>query len=244
MVSFRLLTVVFIATLYFDIYEATQINCPARVCMESKIDIQRELSERINVTYGPDGDVEGVRFKPGLFSFECRYIDMYKACVPTGMNPCIPIEYRQKAKELLESYYSITCTKADRLDKLIDCMNNDDVQKMFLGDLKSKAVSLLNKLKGNDSNVCSEMKSVVRATVTKLSGYCDHDGLRALLQYMNELADKLQDYLEFLPVVIDSENLYICKDEFQEVTSAAQSSLTRRASVMETPRIVRSLLGL
>ncbi|XP_062588651.1 uncharacterized protein LOC134250001 [Saccostrea cucullata] len=242
MFPFRLLTVVFTATLYFDIYEATQINCPTRVCMDSKIDIQRELSERINVTSGPDGDIEGVRFKPGLFSFECRYIDMYKACVPTGMNPCIPIQYRKKAKELLEAYDSITCSKADRLDKLIDCMNNGDVQKMFFGDLKLKVVSLMNKLKRNDSNVCSEMKSVIRATMTKLSGYCDHDGLRALLQYMNELADKLQDYLQLMEN--DSEYIFICKDEFKEVTSAAQSSLTRRASVIGTPKIVRSLLGL
>ncbi|XP_062582042.1 uncharacterized protein LOC134243829 [Saccostrea cucullata] len=209
--------------------------------MDNKIDINKELRERINFTNGPDG--LRVRFKPGLFSFGCSYLDMYKACVPTGLDPCIPIEYRQRAKEFFEAYDDIACTKDDRLDKLIDCMNMDKVQKLFFEDLLFNGFSLLSRMKTNDSDVCSEMKSKISATVTKLSAYCDHDGLRALLQYINELAEELQDVFQ----MIARESGYgdICYDEFMEVTSSSQSSITRRASVMESrlPRIVRSLLG-
>ncbi|XP_061195590.1 uncharacterized protein LOC133203821 isoform X2 [Saccostrea echinata] len=143
MVSFRLLTVVFTVTLYFDFYEATHDKCATELCMDSKIDIKKEMSERINFTSGPEG--VRVRFKPGLFSFGCSYFDMYKACVPTGLDPCIPEEFRKRAKEFFEAYDDIACTKADRLDKLIDCMNNDDVQKMFFQDLVFKGFSILSK---------------------------------------------------------------------------------------------------
>ncbi|XP_061195601.1 uncharacterized protein LOC133203830 [Saccostrea echinata] len=240
MVSFRLFTVVFTLTFYFDFYQATHKRCPTDVCMNSKIDINKEMRERINFTYGPEG--ERVRFKPGLFSFGCSYFNMYKACVPTGLDPCIPKGLRNKVKEFVETYDNIACTKADRMDKLIDCMNNEDVQKMFFDDLRFKVSSLLAKMKTNDSDVCSEMKSDISATVTKLSAYCDHDGLRAFLQYMNELAEEVHD--DF-PLVVDGWTYkQNCYDEFMEVTSTAQISLTRRASVMETSRIFRSLLGM
>ncbi|XP_061195591.1 uncharacterized protein LOC133203822 [Saccostrea echinata] len=240
MVSFRLFTAVLTLTFYFDFIEATHNKCATEVCMDSKIDINKELRERINFTSGPEGF--RVRFKPGLFSFGCSYFYMYKACVPTGLDPCIPIEYRNRVKEFFEAYENIACTKADRLDKLIDCMNNEKVQKMFFEDLVFEGFSLLTKMKTNDSDVCSEMKSGISATVTKLSAYCDHDGLRALLQYMNELAEELQDVFQM--VESRSEYKEICYDEFMEVTSTAQSPLTRRASVVETSRILRSLIGL
>ncbi|XP_061195592.1 uncharacterized protein LOC133203823 [Saccostrea echinata] len=238
--SFQLFIVVFIATLYFDVYEAGHNICLTEVCLESKINIKKELSERITSIPTPEGN--RLRFKPGLFSFGCSYFDTYKACLPTGLDPCVPERYRNTVKEFVEAFDRIACTKDERLDKLIDCMNNDKVQKMFFKDLVVQGFSLMAKMRRNDSDVCSEMKSDISTTVTKLSAYCDHDGLRALLQFMNELGEELQDILQ--KAVDTLEYKEICYDEFMEVTSSAQSSITRQASALNTSRLVRSLLGL
>ncbi|XP_062573040.1 uncharacterized protein LOC134234983 [Saccostrea cucullata] len=243
MISFRLLIVVFTATFHFKFYEATH-RCASEVCMDSKIDIKRELRERVNVTSGPEG--ERVYFKPGLFSFGCSYFNMYKDCIPTGVDPCFPRKYQNRLQDFIDALDNIACTKAERLDKLIDCMNNGDVQKFLFENLYSKLISFESKMKTNDSDVCSKMKVDIRAAVTNLSANCDHDGLQALLQLMNELAEEIPDIFQIVTGELMTKPDYKqnCYDEFMEVTSSVQRSLTRRASVMETSRIVRSLLGL
>jgi hypothetical protein len=78
--------------------------------------------------------------------------------------------------------------------------------------------------------------------VTRLSATCDNDGLRALLEIMNESVVEFED-----DIVSNIPNNWsrddICLDEFKEVTKTAQTSLSRRALVMKTSRIIRSVLG-
>ncbi|XP_062599263.1 uncharacterized protein LOC134260731 [Saccostrea cucullata] len=241
MIPFRFFSVFFIATLYVDLYEAGILpRCPTKVCLASKVNYRKEFSERITFIRTPEG--KRLHFKPGLFSFGCNVLDMYKACVPGGLDPCIPEKLQKRVKEFVEAFDRIVCTKDYRLDKLIACMNNDKVQKMFFEDLVIDGITLMGKLKRNDSDVCSEMKSDVIATVRNLSAYCDNDGLRALLQLMAELGKELQDVFQMYQDI--SEYKEICYDEFLEVTSSAQNFLTGGAPVVDSSPVVRSIFGL
>ncbi|XP_062607240.1 uncharacterized protein LOC134269034 [Saccostrea cucullata] len=241
MISFRFFSVVFIATLYMDLYEARiPLRCPTEMCLASKVNLRYEFSERLTFIRTPEGN--RLRFKPGLFSFGCSVLDMYKACVPGGVDYCLPKKEQKRVKEFVEAFDRIVCTKDKRLDKLIACMNNGKVQKMFFEDLVMDGLSLMGKMRRNDSDVCSEMKSEVIATVRKLSAYCNNDGLRALLQFMVELGKELQDVFQMYQDISDYKE--ICYDEFLEVASSAQNFLTGGSSVVDSSRVVRSLFGL
>lgn len=87
------------------------------------------------------------------------------------------------------------------------------------------------------------MKSEIRKAVTTLSDTCDHDGLRALLEGINELVVEFEnEIVNRLPKHLSRDD--ICLDEFKEVTETAQTSLSRRVLPMKTSRIIGAVLGL
>ncbi|XP_048740739.2 uncharacterized protein LOC125654741 [Ostrea edulis] len=236
---------VLVLTVVACCHKASATNdCAITSCMEGKIDFDEEIRDRINVTRSSLGI--RIYFKPKLFSFLCSAFDMVQTCISglnsTELNECVPKKEQKEFSAVMGAMDRIVCTKDERLDTLVDCMNDGSVQKMFFVDLMFKGFSFMKAVEEKDSNVCSDIKTEFSKTVTSLSATCDNDGLRALLEIMNELVVEFEDEIvDKIPKRLSRDN--ICLDEFKEVTKTAQTPLSRRALAMKTSRIIRSVLG-
>ncbi|XP_078309750.1 uncharacterized protein LOC111106055 [Crassostrea virginica] len=203
-------------------------TCPVDSCMESKIDMDTVLEDAVNVSYSANGI--RVRFKEGIFSYGCSIYQMFLGCVndltPEKLAVCIPPEEQQIAFMVFPTIDNIVCSRVKRLDKLVPCMNAENVQKLFFEELLFAGYQFMESFKGTGALPCDELKKKYIETVTKLSNMCNNDGLAALLEIDNDLVTELRQlitmYLMSMRLTPDD----VCLDALQEATMTAKSLLT------------------
>ncbi|XP_056001167.1 uncharacterized protein LOC125653808 isoform X3 [Ostrea edulis] len=200
-------------------------RCPVGSRMTKQFDFVTEIRKRVHVSRDECGEIRKVHFQPKLFSFLCSSFDIFQSYVNvlncSEMNACVPEKNHWKFDAFLAFGNRIVCPKNDRLDIMVDYMNDDLIQKMVFQDL-------IPKLLKNESSECSDMKSWYTAAVAKLSSTCNKDGTRALMEVINEMLAEFQNafvgIIEDLEYGVVPENL--CLDDIKEAASCALRSMS------------------
>lgn len=209
-------------------YRAAGDSCPLKSCMENKNDLEAEFQRRVKMDAGPTG--MQVTFGKDLFTFSCSVFDMFNTCVEDldseELDSCIPVDEQPLARRALSMIDKAVCSKAKRLDKLVPCMNDKSVQKMFFEDLVFTGLQFLGQLEATGALPCQDLKTTYLSTVDRLSDSCDNDGLLAILEMFGELATELRDIIAMGLTQTGLSLNEICFDVIVNATATAKESLS------------------
>lgn len=209
-------------------YRAVGDSCPLESCMENKIDLEAAFQSQVKI----DQHLTGIRvtFAKDVFSFSCSVFDMFNTCVKDldsqELDTCIPVDEQPLAFRAISMVDEAVCSKAKRLDKLVPCMNDQSVQKMFFEDLLFTGFQFLGNLERTGTLPCQDLKTTYLTTVARLSDSCDNDGLLAILEMFSELATELRDIIALGLTQTGFSLNEICFDVIVNATTTAKDSLS------------------
>lgn len=209
-------------------YRAVGDECPLQSCMENKIDFDAAFERMFKVDRQPAGF--RLTFGKDIFSFSCSVFDMFTSCVngldSQELDTCIPVDEQILAFRVISMVDDAVCSKDMRLDKLVPCMNDEKVQKMFFEDLLFTGFRFLDSLERTGALPCQDLKTTYLYAVGRLSNSCNNDGLVAILEMFSELATEVRDIIALGLTQTGLSLNQVCFDVIVNATVTAKDNLS------------------